>query len=85
MLPGFIHEIQYEDIVDDQEVQTRGLLAHCGLEWNDACLKFFKTDRPVNTASAVQVRQPIYRDSVQSWKRYEKQLVPLLKALKYHS
>ncbi len=82
VLPGFIHEIQYEDMVSDQEAQTRVLLAHCGLEWNDACLKFYKTDRPVKTASAAQVRQPIYKGSVQSWIRYEKQLAPLLKALR---
>ena len=81
VLPGFIHEIQYEDVVSDQEAQTRALLAHCGLEWNDTCLKFYKTDRPVKTASAAQVRQPIYKDSVQSWMRYEKQLAPLLEAL----
>jgi hypothetical protein len=57
------------------------LLAHCDLEWDDACLSFYKTDRPVKTASAAQVRQPIYKGSVQSWKRYETQLAPLLEAL----
>ena len=81
VLPGFIHEIQYEDVVSDQEAQTRALLAHCDLEWDDACLSFYKTDRPVKTASAAQVRQPIYKGSVQSWKRYETQLAPLLEAL----
>ena len=81
VLPGFIHEIQYEDVVSDQEAQTRALLAHCDLEWDDACLSFHKTDRPIKTASAAQVRQPIYKGSVQSWKRYETQLAPLLEAL----
>ncbi len=85
VLPGFIHEIQYEDIVSDQEEQTRALLAHSDLEWNDACLKFYKTDRTVKTASAAQVRKPIYKGSVQSWKRYETQLEPLLKALQVTS
>ena len=82
VLPGFIYDIQYEDVVSDQEAQTKALLAHCNLEWNEACLAFHKTERPVKTASAAQVRQPIYKDSVQSWKRYEKQLAPLLKALR---
>ncbi len=81
VMPGHIYDIQYEDIVGDQEEQSRALLAHCGLEWDEACLKFYKTVRPVTTASSVQVRQPIYRDSIQSWKRYEKQLSPLLKTL----
>jgi len=81
VLPGFIYDIHYEDVVADQEGQSRALLAHCTLEWDDACLAFHKTDRPVHTASAVQVRRPIYKDSIQSWKRYETQLAPLFEAL----
>ena len=81
VLPDFIYHIQYEDVVADQEKQSRALLAYCGLEWDDACLEFYKTDRPVQTASAVQVRRPIYKDSVQSWKRYENHLGPLLEVL----
>jgi tetratricopeptide (TPR) repeat protein len=81
VLPGFIYDIHYEDVVADQEGQSRALLAHCGLEWDDACLAFHRTDRPVHTASAAQVRRPIYTDSIQAWKRYEKQLGPLLAAL----
>jgi tetratricopeptide (TPR) repeat protein len=79
-IPGFIHEVQYEDMVADQAGQTRTLLEYCGLEWDDACLEFHKLDRPVMTASAEQVRRPIYRDSVQLWKRYETQLAPLLES-----
>jgi hypothetical protein len=81
MIPGFVHDIQYEDMVADQAGQTRSLLDYCRLAWDDACLDFHKTDRPVHTASAVQVRQPIYDSSVQAWKRYEKQLAPMLEAL----
>lgn len=82
VLPGFIHDVQYEDVVTDQVGQTRALLEYCDLEWDDACLAFHKTDRPVTTASAEQVRRPIYKDSVQLWKRYEAQLAPLLENLR---
>jgi tetratricopeptide (TPR) repeat protein len=81
VLPGFIYDICYEDLVADQEAQSRALLDHCGLEWDDACLDFHQSSRPVQTASAVQVRKPIYKDSVQSWKRYEDELAPLLEVL----
>ncbi len=81
VIPGFVHDIQYEDLVADQVGQTRALLDFCGLEWDDACLKFYKTDRPVNTVSVEQVRRPIYKSSVQSWKRFEVQLSPMLEAL----
>ncbi|MBT4046364.1 MAG: tetratricopeptide repeat protein [Rhodospirillaceae bacterium] len=80
-LPGFVHDIQYEDVVADQAGQTRKLLEYCGMEWDDACLAFHTTDRSVTTASAVQVRQPIYSSSVQAWKRYETQLTPMLESL----
>ena len=82
VFPGTIYDIQYEELVADQEGQSRRLLEHCGLEWEDACLRFYETNRLVKTTSAEQVRRPIYSDSVQSWKRYEKQLAPLLKALR---
>ena len=81
VLPGFIHDVQYEDLVADQAGQTRRLLAFCGLDWDGACLAFHKTDRPVATASAGQVRRPIYRDSVQLWKNYETQLAALFESL----
>ena len=81
VLPGFIYDIHYEQLVADQEGQSRAMLAHCGLEWDDACLDFHRSDRAVLTASAAQVRRPIYQESVQSWKRYEDQLAPLIDAL----
>jgi tetratricopeptide (TPR) repeat protein len=81
VLPGFAHDFCYEDLVDDQEGLTRSLLAYCGLEWDDACLRFHESERAVRTASAGQVRSPIYRDSIGAWKRYEKNLSPLIEAL----
>ena len=81
VLPGRVLEVRYEDLVADQEAQTRRILAHCGLDWEPLCLRFHETDRKVMTASATQVRRPIYRDSVRIWRRYEKHLAPLLEAL----
>ncbi|WP_243733034.1 tetratricopeptide repeat-containing sulfotransferase family protein [Luteimonas yindakuii] len=69
-LPGRILEVRYEDVVRDQEAQTRRLLDHCGLAWDDACLAFEKNAAPVATASLVQVRSPIYATSIGRWKRY---------------
>ncbi|NOZ21513.1 MAG: tetratricopeptide repeat protein [Planctomycetes bacterium] len=68
----------YEDLVDNPEEASRRLLDWCGLEWNEKVLEFHKHDRPVRTASVSQVRQPIYKTSVQRWKRYEKALGPVL-------
>jgi tetratricopeptide (TPR) repeat protein len=82
VLPGFVHDIDYEKLVSDPENQIPGLLEACGLPFDEACLSFYKTERPVRTVSVVQVRQPMYKDSVQAWKRYEKQLQPLIAALK---
>ncbi len=81
VLPGQILDVCYEDVVADQEGQTRRLLEFCGLDWEDGCLAFHETDRTVLTASASQVRQPIYSQSVERWKRYERHLSPLLEAL----
>jgi tetratricopeptide (TPR) repeat protein len=78
---GAFLDIQYENIVADQEAQARRLLEYCGLEWNDACLDFHKTRRQVRTASLTQVRQPIYNSSVERWRKYEKFLGPLLNEL----
>jgi tetratricopeptide (TPR) repeat protein len=78
---GAFLDVQYEDIVADQEVQARRLLEYCGLEWNDACLDFHKSNRIVRTSSLAQVRQPIYKSSVERWRSYEKFLGPLFDAL----
>lgn len=77
VFPGRIHEVHYEKLVHDQEATTRKLLTHCGLQWHDGCLNFEANSAAVATASAVQVRQPIYRSAVHRWKVYEQQLAPL--------
>ena len=78
---GVMLDVQYEDMVTDLEGQTRRMLDTCGLEWDDACLAFHETKRPVRTASAVQVREPIYKNSVGRWRAYEEELGPLIEAL----
>ncbi len=79
--PGRILDVRYEDVVADLEGQARRLVAHCGLDWDDRCLSFYKSNRPVRTASAAQVRQPIYHSAVGRWRAYEKLLDPLLMEL----
>ena len=69
--------VQYEQVVDDLESQVDSLLAHCGLAFEEACLRFHEQDRAVRTASSEQVRQPIYRDALQQWTHYEEYLQPL--------
>lgn len=81
ILPGRVLDVHYEDMVADQENQTRRLLEYCDLPWEDACLRFYETDRAVNTASSEQVRQPIYSKSINSWRRFETQLAPLIEIL----
>ena len=80
-LPGYFIEIRYEDLVEHQERETRRLLGFCGLPWDDVCLAFERNEQPVSTASAVQVRSPIYRSALQRWKRYESALKPLRQLL----
>ena len=78
---GAFYEVQYEELVDNIDEQARKLIAYCGLEWNDACLEFHKNERTIRTASVTQVRQPIYKSSVERWRKYEAHLGPLLDAL----
>lgn len=74
-------DVQYEDIVADQETQARRIIKFCNLDWDNACINFHENKRSVQTASLIQVRQPIYKSSVERWRRYEKFLGPLLDAL----
>lgn len=74
-------EVAYEDIVFDQENQTRRLLDHCELEWDEACMRFHENEAPVATASSVQVRQPLYSGSIGRWKKYGDKLDVLKAAL----
>jgi len=76
-----ILSVKYEDLVGDFENQVRRILDHCGLEWNEACLSFYQTDRPVRTVSQVQVRQPLYQGSIGRWRPEGGILRPLLEGL----
>ncbi|MGH6950489.1 MAG: sulfotransferase family protein, partial [Vitreimonas sp.] len=75
-------DVAYEDIVDDIEGQTRRMLDHCGLAWEPACVAFHENASPSATASAAQVRRPLYRDSLDRWRKIEHRLAPLAESLK---
>lgn len=81
VLPGKVLEVQYEAVVDDLETEVRRILEYCDLPWNDACLRFFETDRAVKTASSEQVRTPIYSSSKHLWRNYERHLEPMIEVL----
>jgi hypothetical protein len=78
---GWVLEVRYEELVVDLEGQTRRMLAHCGLSWDERCLAFGSTERMVQTASFAQVRQPVHERSVGRWRDYEPWLGPLIAAL----
>jgi tetratricopeptide (TPR) repeat protein len=84
VLPGPVLEISYEALVADMETESRRLIAFLGLDWDPACLAFHKTERPVTTASTLQVRQPIFTSSIGKWRRYEAHLGPMLRILAGH-
>lgn len=75
---GAFLEVDYEAIVADQHALTRRIVEYCGLQWRDECIDYYKSDRDVRTASAMQVRQPLYTSSVGRWKNYRELLAPLL-------
>jgi hypothetical protein len=79
--PGVMLELRYEDMVENLETEARRIVDHCGLPWDERCLSFHAAERAVRTSSVTQVRQPIYRSSMQRWRRYEKHLAPLIAAL----
>jgi len=81
VLPGFMLDLDYEEMVGDQEGTTRRLLEFCNLPWDDNCLQFHKHERTVRTASYTQVRKKIYTESVNLWQNYAQQLEPLIAAL----
>jgi Sulfotransferase family len=78
---GRVLDVRYEDVVADLEGQARRILAHCGLDWDPSCLEFHRTERPVRTASASQVRRPIYQSAIGRWRAYADHLQPLLAEL----
>jgi tetratricopeptide (TPR) repeat protein len=75
--PARMLDVRYEDVVADLEGAARRIVAHCGLAWDARCLDFHRTERTVRTASAAQVRRPIYTHSVARWRKYERFLAPL--------
>jgi tetratricopeptide (TPR) repeat protein len=81
VLPGRVHRVQYEEMVADTESQVRALLEYCGLPFEEQCLRFYETERAIRTPSSEQVRQPIYQESKEQWRNYEKHLGPLKQAL----
>ncbi|HZQ11599.1 MAG TPA: sulfotransferase [Pseudolabrys sp.] len=80
--PDRILDVRYEDVVADLEGQARRILEHCGLPWDERCLAFHRNERPVRTASAAQVRQPIYGGAVGRWRDYKDFIAPLLNELR---
>jgi hypothetical protein len=81
VLPARVHRVIYEQMVADPEAQVRLLLDYCGLDFEPACLKFYENDRAVRTASSEQVRQPIFTEGLDQWRRFEPWLDPLKSAL----
>ncbi|HXQ32183.1 MAG TPA: sulfotransferase [Steroidobacteraceae bacterium] len=81
VLPGRVHRVFYETMIEDTEREVRRLLAYCGLPFDEACLRFYENERAVRTASSEQVRQPIFREGVDHWRHYDPWLGPLKQAL----
>ena len=79
--PSKIYDLNYEDLTNNQEEETKKLLEYCELDWDENCLNFHASKRVVKTASALQVRQKMYQGSSEAWKKHEKYLQPLIKAL----
>jgi hypothetical protein len=73
--------VVYEDVIANTEKEAKQLIEFLGLDWNDKCLEFHKSDRPVKTASVAQVRRPIYKTAVKRWKKYGTGLKPLADAI----
>jgi hypothetical protein len=81
VLPGRVHRVFYERMIEDTEGEVRRLLDYCGLPFDQRCLRFYENERAVRTASSEQVRRPIYREGVDHWLNYEPWLGPLKSAL----
>ena len=82
LFPGRILDVRYEDTVADIEAQSRRLLGFLDLDFEESVLDFYKTKRIVKTPSASQVREPIYKDSISAWKKYESHLGPLIENIR---
>ena len=81
VLPGLVHRVIYERMVEDSEAEIRTLLDALGLPFEESCLRFYENDRAVRTASSEQVRRPIYREGTEQWQMFEPWLGPLKAAL----
>ena len=81
VMPGRVHRVHYEDLIENTGAEVRRLLEYCELPFEASCLKFYENTRPVRTASSEQVRQPIYREGLDQWRNYERWLDPLKLAL----
>ena len=81
LFPGRIYNLNYELLTKHQSEETRSLLEFVGLDWEDQCLEFYKTERTVQSASSAQVRRKIYQGSSDQWRKYEAQLLPMVEAL----
>lgn len=77
VLPGRIHHLKYEQLVDDTEAEIRRLIDYCDLPFEEQCLRYWETDRAVQTPSSEQVRKPIFKDAVDQWRNYEPWLGPM--------
>ncbi len=85
LFPDEIFTVQYEELVMDQETVSKQLIDYVGLEWDEKCLEFHNNERDVRTVSNMQVRQPMYKNSMNRWKHYEKHLQPLIEVLQQGS
>jgi len=81
VMPGVIHTVSYEQVVQHTETQSHALLAACGLPWQEQCLRFYDNPQSSTTASASQVRMPVYHSSLNRWRQYREQLQPLIDIL----
>jgi len=82
LFPGQIYDLEYEALTEHQEDESRKLFKHVGLNWEDQCLEFYKTERAIQTASVMQVRREMYQGSSNQWKKYEEYLGPMVKSLR---
>lgn len=81
VMPGSVYDIAYESLIENPEIEIRKLIQSCDLEWQDNCVNFYRTKGTVKTASAYQVRQPLYKSSVRLWEKYQEFLSPLITEL----
>ena len=81
LLPSFIYNIKYENLITDSEIQIKKLIKFCDLKWSESCLDFHNNNRPIKTASRIQARSKIYNTSINSWKNYDKYLSEYFKKL----